>query len=276
MKNIYTSFIRPLSLTSLSLIIAVSCNMNKPPAGSGNGKDSTAVKTKSIDSTRVSVIVEKYSNGVTKSEVSAKGNKREGLTKNYHEDGSLMSEINYANNMKEGISRDFYPKGKVRMEIMYKKGIMEGDAKWYYETGEVYRLTPYVKGKADGIQKEFYKDKRVKAEIPHQLGEAYPGLKEYDLNGKLIAQPSLVSNKSGSVLSLHLSNKTDKVKYYEGDLKDWSYFPKALRPIPMDIDGNASYNYSKLTARGIKSITVYAVTTTDMGNELVIQKKIDL
>jgi antitoxin component YwqK of YwqJK toxin-antitoxin module len=258
------------------LILAGSCNLKNNNQTGKSSTDSSKVQSKSVDSTHVSVITEKYSNGVTKSEVSAKGNKREGITKNYHEDGSLMSEINYVNNMKDGISRDFYPKGKKRMEIMYKKGIMEGDANWYYETGEVYRVTPYVKGKAEGVQKEYYKDKRIKAEIPHKSGVAVPGLKEYDLKGTIISQPTLITRKEDNVLKMNMSNHTSKVKYYEGEIKDWSNFPQILKPVSTDIDGNGAINYSALRAKGVRSLTISAITTTEMGNQLVLQKKVDL
>jgi antitoxin component YwqK of YwqJK toxin-antitoxin module len=262
-------------MTLLAFIVG-SCNLRNTNQALKNNADSSGVKLSKIDSTKVSIVTERYSNGVVKSEVSAKGNKREGITKNYHEDGSLMSEINFVNNQKEGLSRDYYPKKKVRMEIMFKQGIMEGEAKWYYETGEVYRVTPYIKGKAEGIQKLYYKDGKVKAEVPYKSGNAAPGLKEYTMKGELIPIASIVIKAQNNTLKMHLSKDASKVKWFEGDIADWVYFPKALRNIPVDIDGNGSLNYSVQQSKGVKSLYIYAVATTEMGNELVLKKKYDL
>ena len=273
-----------LPIGAMLLIIAGSCNSKNKQALNQTSADSTKVQAFTGDSTKRTVITQKYSNSVTKAEIAVKGNKRDGITRNYHEDGTLMSEINYVNNEKDGLSRDFYPKGKVRMEVMYKHGIMQGEAKWHYETGEVYRLTPYVNGKAEGIQKEFYKDGKLKAELPHKSGNSMPGLKEYNLKGELVSQPSIVITELDKiamegkfVLKMHLSNHSRNVKWYEGDLKDWSLFPKALTQINDDNAGDGTLIFP--VNRGsvvMKTITIYAVATTEMGNELVLKKSHDL
>lgn len=283
MKKIYSSALKHILLFSLVILLAGSCQLRQKYLAIRNNTDTAGVQF-SGDTTKITVVTEKYVNGVVKSEVSARGNKREGLTKNYHEDGSLMSEVNYVNNQKEGISRDFYPKGKVRMEINYKQGLMDGDAKWYYETGEVYRLTPYIKGKAEGIQKEFYKNGKIKAELPHKAGVAITGLKEYDLNGALIPQPSIIiqevdriAMEGKFILKMHLSDKSDNVKWYEGDLLDWSYFPKALDVVNIDIDGNGVITYDVSPGTVVmKSIYIYAVLNTNMKNQLILKKKYEL
>jgi hypothetical protein len=284
MKNNYTFLFKVLALLLvIGIIIAGLYKLQMKPPAAKTDSDSTALQSNQVDSTTVSVITQKYSNGVIKAEINAKGNNREGLTRNYHEDGSLMSEINYVNNAKDGISRDFYPNNKVRMEIMYQKGIMQGEAKWYYETGEVYRVTPYVKGKSEGIQKEYYKDGRIKAEIPHNSGVTIPGLKEYNIKGELLPMPSIVVSemdksitKGDFVLKIYLSNHSTNVKWYEGNLPDWTNFPKSLSVILSDSEGKGSIRFAAVPGSVVKkTIYIYAVATTEMGNQLVLKKKYD-
>jgi len=284
MKNMIKKSFRLLLVLTILIAVMTSCNVKNQNTAGKTGTDSTGLQQGSLDSTKVAVITQRFSNGVIKAEIAVKGNKRDGLTKNYHEDASLMSEINYVNNTKQGISRDYYPKKKVRMEIMYDNGLMNGDAKWYYESGEVYRVTPYIKGKAEGIQKEYYKDGKIKAEVPYKSGNAIPGLKEYSLKGELLKQPAIIIEKQDKIasegkliLKLHMSDNSRKVKWYDGELTDWSLFPKSLNVIGSDVYGIGTKTYSIAPGRMIKkSLSIYAVITTEWGNALVIKKKYDL
>jgi hypothetical protein len=284
MKQYNMNSCKLLSTLALVALLVGSCSTNNKPTQNKNASDSTNSGLSPTDTTTRTVIKQRFSNGIIKAEIAVLGNKRDGLTRFYNEDGTLKSEVTYVNNEKNGIARDFYPNKKIRMEIMYVHGIMEGEAKWHYETGEVYRVTPYVKGKADGVQKEYYKDGRIKAELPHKSGNPMPGLKEYNLKGELIPQPSIViveqdkiAMEGKFILKMHLSDHATNVKWYEGDLRDWSFFPKALAYVKDDPDGSGTIIYS--VDRGnvvMKTIYIYAVTTTAMGNELVLKKNYDL
>ena len=284
MKHFTRSSFRLFSLVAALIIISASCNLKNKSRSNAGKTDSAGTQMKAVDSTKISVITQKYSTGVTKSEIAVKGNKREGITRNYHEDGSLMSEITYVNNEKNGISRDFYPNGKARMEITYKRGIMQGDAKWYYQSGEVYRVTPYINGQAEGIQKLYYKDGKVKAEVPYKSGVIAPGLKEYTETGVLLPTPSIVIEEIDKIamegkfiLKMHLSNHAGNAKWYEGDLKDWSAFPKALSPVNNDQNGNGILSYSASHGAVVmRTIYIYAVLNTEMGNQCILKKKYDL
>jgi antitoxin component YwqK of YwqJK toxin-antitoxin module len=284
MKRYTVTSFRLIPIIVMVIIISGSCNLKNKYQPSKNTSDSTNRQFNQTDSSTRTVITQKYSNGVIKAEIAVKGNKRDGLTRNYHEDGTLMSEINYVNNEKDGISRDFYPNKKIRMEVVYKHGIMQGEAKWHYETGEVYRVTPYVNGKAEGIQKQYYKDGRIKAEVPHKSGVAITGLKEYNIKGESLPMPSIVieeQNKTAMkvdfILKMYLSNHSKNVKWFEGDLLDWKFFPKALTVVLTNSEGAGTIRYPAAPSRTItKTIYIYAVSETEMGNQLVLKKKYDL
>jgi hypothetical protein len=284
MKGYTRSSFRLLPFVAILILISISCNLKNKSQLNKNNSDSAGTQLNPVDSTKVSVLTQRYSTGIIKAEIAVKGNKREGLTRNYHEDGTLMSEINYVNNEKNGTSRDFYPNKKIRMEITYKRGIMQGEAKWYYQSGEVYRVTPYINGKADGIQKLYYKDGRVKAEVPYKSGVAAAGLKEYDIKGELLFLPSIVIEgqnnnvtKGDYVLKMHLSNHMKNVKWYEGDISDWANFPKALTELVANSDGTGTIRYQAQPGKMVmKTIYVYAVAETEMGNQLILKKKYDL
>jgi antitoxin component YwqK of YwqJK toxin-antitoxin module len=284
MKHNFRIFFRLMPFVAALVLISVSCNLKNKSQSDKNNIDSSGAQLNAVDSNKVSVITQRYSTGVIKAEIAVKGNKREGITKNYHEDGTLMSEIAYVNNEKNGISRDYYPNKKVRMEISYKRGIMQGDAKWYYQTGEVYRVTPYVNGKAEGIQKLYYKDGKVKAEVPYQSGAIAPGLKEYNVKGELLPMPTIVieeQNKNATqgdfVLKMHLSNHMRNVKWYEGNLADWSGFPKALTEVLTNADGTGTLRIpAQPGSAATRTIYVYAVAETDLADQMVLKKKYEL
>ncbi len=234
-----------------------------------------------VDTSVVRVIKEYFSNGKVKTEVSAKGNLRHGLTKNYDRDGHILSQVNYVNNTRDGMATNFYPlSGKVNSTLVYKKGIKEGDEIWYYESGQEYRVTPYIQGKANGIQKYYYEDGKLKAELPIKDGNPGIGLKEYKQDGKLITgYPSLIirqkdyiGNANKVIVSIEMSEPYSKVKFYRGQLDNGKYITDNLFELAMQ-NGIAQVDFNVPPGSSLnQKIVITANYKTPFGNPLIMSK----
>lgn len=185
----------------------------------------------------VFIVKEYYSTGKIKSEISAVGDLRQGITKNYDQQGRLLSEVNYVNNVREGTAINYYAEtGKVNSTLVYKNGIKEGDEIWYYESGNKYRVSPYLQGKLDGLQIVYYESGKIMAEIPYKAGFAGLGLKEYNEDGTLVTDyPKLIIQRKDYLteankimLHISLSNNSEQVKFYKGSLTEGKYLNAQL------------------------------------------------
>jgi antitoxin component YwqK of YwqJK toxin-antitoxin module len=228
-----------------------------------------------------SVVKEYYSNGKIKTEISAKGQLRQGPTRNYDRNGLLLSEVNYNNNIMDGMATNYYAKsGKINSTFIYKKGIKEGDEIWYYESGKPYRVSPYVNGKIEGIQKHYYEDGKLQAEVSYKNGMAGIGLKEYKPDGSLIKDYPVITirkedhlkNANKIILIISLSNNKSTVKFYKGDLLDGKYLHEKLFSMATQ-EGRAEMDYNVTPGTMIKqNIVISANYKTPMGNPYVITK----
>jgi antitoxin component YwqK of YwqJK toxin-antitoxin module len=229
-----------------------------------------------------SVVKEYYSNGKIKTEISAKGQLRQGPTRNYDRNGLLLSEVNYDNNIMDGMVTNYYAKsGKVNSTFIYKKGIKEGDEIWYYESGKPYRVSPYINGKIEGIQKHYYEDGKLQAEVNYKNGYAGTGLKEYKPDGSLVNDyPTIIirkedhlQNANKIILIISLSNNKTTVKFYKGNLLDGKYLHEDMFSMATQ-EGKAEMDYNVMPGTRItKDIAVAANYKTPMGNPYVIIKR---
>ena len=228
-----------------------------------------------------SVVKEYYSNGKIKTEISAKGQLRQGPTKNYDRNGFLLSEVNYDNNIMDGMVTNYYAKsGKINSTFIYKKGIKEGDEIWYYESGKPYRVTPYIKGKIEGTQKHYYENGKLQAEVTYKNGLAGTGLKEYKPDGSLVKDyPSIsirkedhLKNANKIILIISLSNNASSVIFYKGALLEGKYIQDNLFHLATQ-QGRAEMDYNVTPGTRIKQdIIISANYKTPMGNPYVITK----
>jgi len=265
------------SLAVLAIAMLFSCKTfeNNESAGPKDAaQDSVA------DSTTVRVLKEYFSNGKVKTETTAKGNLRHGLTKNYDREGHLISQVNYVNNIRDGMATNFYAvSGKVNSTLVYKDGIKEGDEIWYYESGKPYRVTPYIKGFANGIQKYYYEDGRLKAELPMKNGKPGVGLKEYQYNGTLITNyPSLIirqrdyiSQANKVILTIELSEPS-QVKFYRGSLDEGKYLTDKLLELAVQ-NGISQVDFNVAPGSTInQKVVISANVKTPFGNQLILSK----
>jgi hypothetical protein len=203
--------------------------------------------------------------------------------KQYMSGQLLVKEVTFKNGVREGLMKSFYQSGRLRQTLWYENGLREDSVKWYYEEGQVFRSTPYKRDTIDGIQKQYYRNGRIKAKLGYLKGLRTPYLEEFTQNGKLVAgYPELVMNIRDEYLSkgvynvsLELSDKSTKVKYYRGDLSNGVFDTANCRKINT-IKGIGQLNLRKTGSPKKDFIGVIAEILTIYGNNYLVYKKISL
>ncbi len=237
----------------LNILYFYGCQNNEPSAGSSSKKGKN-------DSTGY--------NGVYKS----------------YRDGYLYSEVTLKEGKKNGLAKRFYKNGKVNTEVHYKNNIKIDTSRWYYTNGKIYRETPYNKGKIHGIQKKYHKNGILMAEIPWVGGNRKAGLKEYSYyNSLLKSYPNIIyhiddqrKEKRQVKITIKLSNNSEKVKFYQGELKEGIFDPDKAKYILTE-KGRGAINFvEKADYTGKNQINIIAYHKTKLGNNKILQKKITL
>jgi MORN repeat variant len=205
-----------------------------------------------------------------------------GISK-YMSGARLFKEVTFKNGVKQGLMKTFYESGKVRQTFWYENNLRQDSAKWYYEEGQLFRTTPYKNDTVDGIQKQYYRTGRLKAKIGYSKGLRTPYIEEFTPEGKIIGNYSqLVVNtfdnyktKGVYKITLELSDKSTKVKFYRGDLSG-GVFDTAHCQIIKTANGIGNLELRKKSSPTGNSVGVIAVILTNFGNNRLVYKKIDL
>jgi hypothetical protein len=203
--------------------------------------------------------------------------------KQYMSGQLLVKEVTFKNGVREGLMKSFYQNGKLRQTFWYGNGLRQDSAKWYYEEGEVFRSTPYKNDTIDGTQKQYYRNGRLKARLSYKKGLRTLFLEEFTQDGTLVTgYPGLVVNirdeyRSNGVyrISLALSDKSTKVKYYRGDLSDGVFDTARCREIKT-IKGIGNLELRKTGSPKSGYVGVIAEILTIYGNNYLVYKKIEL
>jgi len=211
-------------------------------------------------------------------------NIKDGIRKYYFDNGALKSEVPYKDGKRNGICKNYYESGKVNLQVDYKDGVKDGISIWYYENGNKYMESPYVEGKMDGEKKIFYESGNRKAIIPYKNGYEGKGLIEYTKSGKVKKQyPHIVIEESNELvyndrftLSISLSNKSKKVKFYIGKLFEGKFLDGSQYEIfARNGIGIKEYNIP-VGGYFMEKINIVAVYKTNDGNPYVITKSHNL
>ena len=205
-----------------------------------------------------------------------------GITQ-YMSGKTLFKEVTFKNGVKKGLMKTFYPDGRVRQTYWYENNLREDSSKWYYQEGQLFRSTPYKRDTMDGIQKQYYRTGRLKAKLGYKKGLRTPFLEEFTLDGKLVGgYPGLVVNirddyraKGVYRVSLELSDKSTKVRYYRGDLSDGVFDTAHCKKINT-IKGIGYLDLKKTGSPKTGYVGVIAEILTNFGNNYLVYKKIDL
>jgi len=203
--------------------------------------------------------------------------------KKYMSQSYLIKEVTFKNGVRQGLMKAFYANGKVRQTFWYENGLREDSARWYYMEGQLFRTTPFKRDTADGIQIQYFRNGRKKAKIGYSKGFRTEFLEEYNADGKLIvAYPELIittndeySSKGVYSITLSLSDKSDKVRYYKGDLSAGVFDTVQCKRLS-SANGIARLNLKKSSSPGPGNIGIIAEILTNYGNNRLVYKKIDL
>ncbi len=204
--------------------------------------------------------------------------------KKFYSNDRLIKEISFKNGVREGEMKSFYQGGQLYQRLWYKNGLREDSVLWYYLEGQVFRTTPFKHDTIDGVQKQFYRTGQLKAEIKYSKGLRLPAIKEYTLNAKLVTgYPEIVYNITDNFkttgklsISLRLSNKTWKAKFYRGEFTIGLYDTTKCARIKSSDDRTAILELRKSNAPGADYVGVIAETVTDFGNKYITSKRIEL
>jgi hypothetical protein len=166
---------------------------------------------------------------------------------------------------------------------LYEHGLREDSAKWFFEEGQVFRTTPYKRDTVDGMQKQYFRNGKLKAIIGYKNGLRTFEFEEYDNQGKKVAgYPELnvstrdqYNSKGIYTVSLSISDKSAKVKYFRGDFGNGLFDSTRCEKIKI-INGIGTLDLKKTGTDRKGSVEVLASVLTFYGNNYLITKKIDL
>jgi hypothetical protein len=203
--------------------------------------------------------------------------------KQYMSGQVLVKEVTFKNGVREGLMKSFYQDGRLRMTFWYENGLREDSSKWYYQEGQLFRSTPYKRDTIDGIQKQYYRSGRIKAKLSYVKGLRTPYLEEFTQEGKLVGgYPELVVNIKDEYrtrgvyrVSLELSDKSTKVRYYRGDFTN-GVFDTAQCKMIDNIKGVGNLDLKKTGSPKADYVGVIAEILTNYGNNYLVYKKIEL
>jgi hypothetical protein len=203
--------------------------------------------------------------------------------KQYFSGNTLVKEVTFKNGIRQGEMRSFYTSKQVRQSFWYENGLREDSAKWYYVEGPVFRATPYKRDTIHGIQQQYFKSGKIKARLGFEKGFRTFFFEEYTSDGKLISgYPDIVVDVKDDYrangtyrISLSLSDKGTKVKYFRGDFSGGVYDTTHCVAIKT-VNGIGNLNLRKTTSPTKPDIEVLAEILTAYGNNYLLVKKIEL
>lgn len=201
----------------------------------------------------------------------------------YIKDDVKVKEVEFKNGIKSGMTRTFYKGGVVEQEIPYADNKKNGEARWYYPDGKLFRVTPYVNDTISGSQIQYYKNGRVKARLNYVDGKRLPGLEEFNMDGtKVTGYPEIkyrasdqYSEKGVYKLFIEMSDLSENVRYYRGDLTDGLVDMNNIVPL-LQTATTGYLDLKKAEGHKADSVVVIAAYLTNFGNRLYYRLAIPL
>jgi hypothetical protein len=203
--------------------------------------------------------------------------------KQYFTGNTLIKEVTFKNGIREGVMKSFYNGKQVRQTFWYENGLREDSAKWYYPEGPVFRATPYDRDTINGIQQQYFKNGKIKARLEYKKGMRTFFFEEYTSDGRVIkGYPEMVvtikdeyKTNGTYKISLGLSNKATKVKYFRGDFSNGVYDTSKVDPVKT-VNGAGNLTLRKTSGPTKSSIEILAEVLSAYGNNYLLVKKIEL
>jgi hypothetical protein len=197
--------------------------------------------------------------------------------------GHIAMESTYKNGVKDGITKTYYASGRLRGTLMYENGLRVDSAKWYFEEGQLFRTTPYKRDTVDGIQKQYFRNGKLKALIGYSKGLRTFEFQEFDMEGRKVGgYPEITVNfkddynsKGTCTITLALSDKSTKVRYYRGEFGN-GLFDSTRADKIKTVNGIGTLELKKTANVQSGNVEVLASIITFYGNSYLLPKKIEL
>jgi len=152
-----------------------------------------------------------------------KSSYKDGLVIKKYDNGKTKTEINYTDGYKNGVAKEYYPDGNLKAVYHYDYNHKNGLVTKYYTSGQIKWEADYKDNKKNGFVKQFYVNGKLKSKQSFVRGIPLPDLEEYKKNGSLITKyPELIIDKDSEIegkyktitLTVHLSYGNEKTKFY--------------------------------------------------------------
>jgi hypothetical protein len=210
---------------------------------------------------------------------------KDGVTKMYYPDGKLRAEVPMKGGRRNGLATEYYTNGKKHLVINYVDGKNHGLTTRYYDTGGLYEETMYEKGEMHGLRKRYRKDGKLASEAKYNNGNPCIGLKEYLTDGTpkknyptIVVEPVDRLLKDGTYsLRLSMSDKTQKVTFYEGQLEGGCISQRLDELPPTSVKGVSEMKFFLPPGMYMmQEIPIVAKVKTPQGNYFITLKKYNL
>jgi hypothetical protein len=207
------------------------------------------------------------------------------IKRTYFKNGKVNTELSYKDGEKDGVGRIYYINGNVNQEVTYKKGKRDGLAKRFYENGKLYQETQYVDDKMEGYRKKYDEEGKLLAEETYRDDSPCMGLKEYNSDGSLrssypkinIQAVDRVAQDGRFLLNFTMSDKTTRVKFYQGRLTNDGCMSNALDPLLLVEKGKGQLTfYVPPGSFKMEEVHVVAVVQTRYGNSYITRTSYNL
>jgi hypothetical protein len=210
--------------------------------------------------------------------------KLQGLHKYYFPDGGLYLEINYKDSVPHGITKRYYKSGQLLEESEYRNGVQHGLTKMYHENGKLSSITPYDSGRIHGIKKKYRKDGMPAYEAPYHYDQPCVGLTELYLSGrpvdnypKIVITPKDELLKSNMfTLELSLSDKSNLVEFYKGELTNGKYIGAGAQEIYMSKGVGKLFYVIPPGGFQMEKLNIIAKVKTDLNNYYITKTTYNL
>lgn len=223
-------------------------------------------KNQSGDSTAVAgtngekIVRSVYPDGKTKSEITYKDGKKNGLARTFDKNGAIILELPYVNDKREGISKRYYTGGQVVAQTTeYKDDKMHGMQTRYRGNGNVMSEARYENDFPCNDLKEYLENKSLKKKYP-------------TINIKV---EDNISSTGIYKLNISLSERVRSVKFYKGNLSSTGCVTDKLDYLLMDEATKVGEVTYHLPPGGfvMEELNIVAVYETLMGNTAIAQRR---
>ncbi|MDM8546161.1 toxin-antitoxin system YwqK family antitoxin [Candidatus Venteria ishoeyi] len=128
--------------------------------------------------------IKKYPSGAVHFIYNYDGNRRHGVSKEFHENNNLKTEFFYEKG-KLTAEKRYRQDGQIEYEFTYKRNKKHEVVREFHSSGKLFRERHLVGGIQEGMEKEYAPDGKLKAERTYIGGKKNGSAKGYFRNGRV-------------------------------------------------------------------------------------------